>query len=201
MSVIPFIRVEWLVCSIAKHGYLPLAYRMDEQALVYYKPPYFVVRAHANMNDSNHFGSFTSAGVAFGYGVYEWKAKIKNPVPRTVIYPGGFEKTHGWGDGGSILIQVDEGTYKFITFDDDGKRDMTILSGEDWTTEKTFRVVWSATQVDLYIDGRLKASHSRRVPTEPMQFFAEVGTYINPAPTLEPYVFFRKESFEIKTDR
>jgi hypothetical protein len=173
--------------------YVPLAYRMDTRVLTYYEPPYFVVKGHANI-DETHYGSIVSNGVTFRYGTYQWKAKIENPNIRSVIYVGVFEKTHGWGSNGAIYAMVDQNVYQFVTYNDTGGSERTTLKNQDWTTETTFRVRWNSTHTLLYVDGVLEAMHTC-VPTEPMQFFFEVGTYEKPAPIVEPAVYVRQESF------
>jgi len=173
--------------------YIPLAYRMDTQILTYYEPPYFVIKGHANI-DETHYGSIISDGVTFGYGTYQWKAKIENPNNRSVMIVGVFEKTHGWGSNGAIYAMVDQSMYEFVTYNATGGSERTTLIDQDWTTETTFRVKWNSTHALLYVDGILEATHTC-VPTEPMQFFFEVGTYEKPAPTVEPAVYVRQESF------
>lgn len=173
--------------------YIPLVYRMDTRVLTYYEPPYFVIKGHANI-DETHYGSIVSDGVTFGYGTYQWKAKIENPNNRSVIYVGVFEKTHGWGSNGAIYAAVSKNVYEFATYNDTGGSERTTLTDQDWTTETTFRVKWNSTLALLYVDGALEATHTC-VPTEPMQFFFEVGTYEDPPPTVEPAVYVRQESF------
>lgn len=176
--------------------YLPLAYRMDEDIIVYYDAPWFIVRSHVPgaANLTNHFGSWITMGMNFTYGKYEWKGLITNPAARIVHYMG-FEKHHGWGNEGMIIAACQEGTYSFRTYNDTGGLETTNLGGEDWTSEKTFMVNWTANYCEFYVDDVLKANHTK-VPTAPIfHFLGEVGTYHSPMPAVEGFVYVKNHSF------
>jgi len=181
--------------SIAEH-YIPYVARMDEYALCYIKDGYFICRCRANLTDGlNHYSSWLIVGKLYGYGTYEWIGKIKNPGSQRRMYLG-FEKTHGWGDEGLAVFANVLGTYKTITYDDNGNEETQTLSGQDWTSDTIFKIEWTATYVKFYIDDILKTTHSTRVPTGPAHFLLEIGANHTPAPTTEPFCYVKENSFK-----
>ncbi|UCG44865.1 MAG: glycoside hydrolase family 16 protein [Candidatus Bathyarchaeota archaeon] len=181
---------SWI--SPADH-YLPLAFRINSQGLIYYDSPYIVIRVH---NVSDQWISWVAFGKAFDFGVYEWKAKCENNVSNSHIYLGIFEHHHGWCDEGIITIRFDGDVMKwyFFTSNGVGETEATVIDDVVFSVENTFRIDWTPSYVTFYVNGSLKATHTMAVPQEPMQLFAEVGTGPSP-PTHEPKCFFRERSF------
>lgn len=180
---------SWI--SPADH-YLPLAFRVNAQGLIYYDPPYLVIRVH---NESDQWISWLAFGEVFDFGIYEWKAKCENNVSNTYIYLGIFERHHGWCNEGIITVRFDDATkWQFYTSNEAGETEVTTINDVDFTLENTFRIDWTSSYVSLYVNGVLKATHTAAVPHEAMQLFAEVGTGSSP-PLCEPKCFFREGSF------
>ena len=181
---------SWI--SPADH-YLPLAFRVNSEGLIYYDAPYLVIRVH---NKSNQWISWLAFGELFDFGVYEWKAKCENNVSGTHIYLGILERHHGWCNEGIIAVKFDDATrWQFYTSDSSGNTEATVIDDVDFTVENLFRIDWSSSRVSLYINGTLKATHTTAVPQEAMHLFAEVGTGSS-APSCEPKCFFRGGSFK-----
>lgn len=180
---------SWI--SPADH-YLPLAFRVNSEGLIYYDAPYLVIRVH---NKSDQWISWLAFGELFDFGVYEWKAKCENNVSATHIYLGILERHHGWCNEGIIAVKFDDATrWQFYTSDSTGNTEATVIDDVDFTVENIFRIDWSSSYVSLYINGTLKTTHTTAVPQEAMQLFAEVGTGSS-APSCEPKCFFRGGSF------
>lgn len=172
--------------------YLPLAFRVNDQGLIYYDAPYLVIRVH---NESDQWISWLAFGETFDFGVYEWKAKCENNVSNTHIYLGIFERHHGWSDEGIITVRFDDATnWRFYTSNETGGTEATTIDDVDFAVENTFRVDWTSSYVSFYVNGTLKATHTKAVPQEAMQLFAEVGTGSSP-PSCEPKCFFKEGSF------
>jgi len=171
----------------------PIAVRMQEDALVYYDDPYMVCRGKvlvaAPPLGHQHCSWVTLADYAFG--TYEWKGKILG-CDHGEEYPGGFEHHHGWPLEGLITFIYVEGVYKSWT-SWAGTQTLTTLAGQDWTVERTFKVVWAADSVKFYVDGVLVATHTTNVPQEAMNFFSEAVAYRGTA-TLEAAAYFRRNS-------
>ena len=180
---------SWI--SPADH-YLPLAFRVNSEGVIYYDHPYLVIRVH---NKSDQWISWLAFGELFDFGVYEWKAKCENDVSRTYIYLGILEHHHGWSDEGIIVVKFDDSMrWQFYTSDETGNTEATVIDDVDFTVENTFKIDWTSSYISLYINGTLKATHTDAVPQEAMQLFAEVGTGSS-APSCEPKCFFRGGSF------
>ena len=180
---------SWI--SPADH-YLPLAFRVNAEGLIYYDEPYLVIRVH---NRSNQWISWLAFGEVFDFGVYEWRAKCENNVSGAIIYLGILEHHHGWCNEGIIVVKFDESlTWQFYTSDETGNTESTVIDDVDFTVENTFKIDWTPSSVSLYINDALKATHTSAVPQESMQLFAEVGTGSS-APCCEPKCFFRGGSF------
>lgn len=176
--------------------YLPLMFRVDEQGLIYYEDPYLVIRVHAV---TDHFVSWLAFGKTFHFGTYEWKAKAVNDIAKAIIYLGILEKRHGWADEGIISIYWNGTNWVFATSNEakgGAGSETTNIAGIDFTVEHTFKIEWTSTYVKFYIDGVLKATHTTKVPQDPMQLFAEVGTDPSIAPASEPESQFRAGSFK-----
>lgn len=176
---------------------IPIGYvtRMDTEGLIYYEEPYYICRLHAT---PGHYVSMVGM-YSFGYGTYQWKAKIANPGVNSLCAVGCFERHHGWADEGLISLSSNQGTYLLKTSEQGltTPTEQTDLGAEDWTTEKTFKIIWSASSVAAYVDDVLKATHTRAVPAEPLgNLFFEVGTPGSTPPAGEPTVYFREQSFE-----
>lgn len=185
------------VLRLTKNIPLHWVTRMNIHGLVYYEAPYYVIRVHTQAG--GHNTSMCGLGYSFGYGTYQWKAKLTNPIDKTGIYVGILERRHGWPNEGAIFVRCINGTYQFETTEQGLATpvETTNLGGEDWTSEKTFKIIWAASSVKLYIDDVLKATHSNVVPAEPLcNLFFEAATDASIAPASEPYVYFREQSFE-----
>lgn len=175
--------------------YLPLAFRTDVVGLIYYEDPYIVIRLH---DIASKIASWLAFGKTFSFGTYEWKAKMVNPVTDSTIYLGILEKRHGWSDEGLIALYHDGSDHKYYfktTNEVKGGagNETTEILAIDFTVEHTFKIEWTTTFVKFYIDDVLKATHTTKVPQDPMQLFAEVITI--GAPGNEPESHFRAGSF------
>lgn len=79
------------------------------------------------------------------------------------VYPFFLERIHGWGAEGLIGFVYQNGQYRSISGALGGVT-FTNLVGQDWTTEKEFKVVWTSGQVEFYVAGGLVATHTTDVP-------------------------------------
>lgn len=181
--------------SITEH-YQPIAYRQDEKCIIWYDGTYFVQRIHTHTDGYTHYASMLVMGQQFGYGTYEWYAKLENPTTLSSIFVGGFEKKHGFAEYGLIAPMYDAVGNQYIlrTMDDAGNIEDTVLGAEDWTSEKKFTIEWTVSSVKLWVDDVLKATHTTRVPTQYHQFFVEVAGATNLAS--EPSVFIKANTLK-----
>ena len=124
-----------------------------------------------------------------GYGTYEWKAKLENPVAKTDIFLGFVEEYAGQYTD-SIFLECLDGTYYFRTRKA-GALTSTALAGQDWTSERTFKVIWSATSAELFVDDVSKATHNTNVPTVNGVFFIEAYHYDAVAPASGAKAYFK----------
>jgi hypothetical protein len=102
-----------------------------------------------------------------------------------------FLGNQGW----AFLCNLSNGTYSARS-NDGVATESTSLAGQDWTTEREFKIDWTATYVRFYVDGALVAEHTTRIPNVPMFVYVEtsvpsgvttttaVAVYLN-YPTLE----------------
>jgi len=108
-----------------------------------------------------------------GYGTYEWKAKLTTPVANRNQYVGfGEEAPTQYKD--SIFVMHNGVQYQLQTYAA-GVATTTALAGEDWTSEKTFKIEWALNLARLSVDGVVKATHNINVPTKRMIPFIEVA--------------------------
>lgn len=176
--------------------YLPLAYRIDKEGLIYYEDPYIVIRLH---DIADIWASWLAFGKTFHFGTYEWKARLVEPVMDATIILGVLEKRHGWADEGIIALKHagSDHKYYFVTSSEakgGTGNETTEITAIDFTVEHTFKIEWTSTYVKFYIDDVLKATHTTKVPQDPMQLFAEVATI--GAPGVEPECHFKNKSFK-----
>jgi len=136
----------------------------------YHDGKYLVCRSMAGSYAAQLF----SFGRRYHFGIYQARAKITQPGRGKVAWLLGFENHPGWASEGVIGFLNGSGTCKARTRDGVGA-ESTTLTGEDWTTEKTFKIAWSSTSVKFYIDDVLKATHTKRVPTMTMCWFIETA--------------------------
>ncbi len=97
------------------------------------------------------------------YGTYEWKARIVNPTANRKLYVGLSEKAPGCYEAGLIFMQCNAGTYQTESRHE-GTSTLTNLTGQDWTVERTFKVAFSSTSIQYYVDGALVATHTTNIP-------------------------------------
>lgn len=167
---------------------------MQPHALVYFEDPYFVCRVRAGGPDEQWCSVLTLENT-FGFGSYKWRAKATNPGPFKQHWLGGFERHHGFPTEGLIGFWVVNGICKAITHWEDASEDTT-LSGQDWTEERTFKVSWTPSKVEYFVNDGVVAGHSANVPQGPMSFFFEAGR-IGGTTQVDHAVLFRKESFAL----
>jgi hypothetical protein len=130
----------------------------------------------------------------YDYGTYEWKAKMAGPGTGKSQWVGIFEKTHGSGSAGQIGVACIDGIYYLQTRDDAGVAESTVIAAQDWTSEKTFKIIWHVDHVTLYIDDVEKANNTTRVPTGNMQLFFEASR-VGGASATDSDVYFKENSF------
>jgi len=137
---------------------IPLQARMMPHALCYFEDPYFVCRVRRGGPDEQWCSILTMENT-YGPGAYEWKAKAESPGQFKQHWLGGFERRHGFLREGIIGFWIYQGTYKVVTYwDGIGKE--TVLSRQDWTVERRFKVVWSLAAVRFYVDGVAVGVHT-----------------------------------------
>jgi len=116
---------------------------------------------------------------AISYGTYQWVARIENPGSTRDLYVGFAEEAPGQYKD-SIFLYNRDGTYYAETFSGGTSTRSTLT--EDWTVERTFKVVWESTKVELYRDGVLIATHTTNIPTVRCIVFVEAGNRATPPP-------------------
>lgn len=122
------------------------------------------------------------------YGTYQWKGYI-NAIANITYFVGLLERHAGQSNEGAILAYYASGNYYFKN-SEGGSEQVTTLSGQDWTTLKTFKVVWSATDVYFYVDDVEVAHHTTNIPISPMSLlFGEfAGGAVAPASNCHMYL-------------
>jgi len=145
--------------------YMPF-YDVSKLSCVYYDGANIV--CHMKVA-TDRFSKFTTYKRYPVYGTYRWRGRISGLHLESWKYPGSFEALPF---DGSYIQFLARDTYRFGTHDDVAS-EWTDLTGQDWTVEREFKVVWDATKVEAYIDGALVATHTTRVPPDPQMFFAE----------------------------
>ena len=161
--------------SISADGFTALFSRMMVSAFVCYENPYFIAYIASGVTDQ--WSSLLTAR-QFPVGNYEWYGKM---TPQTNSYAfAGFEFHHGYTVDGVVMFFTDGTAYKVRTgtggsFGTGGANTDTTLSGQDWTTEKLFKIEWTSAQVKFYVAGSLVATHTTNIPNLAMPFFLEAG--------------------------
>jgi hypothetical protein len=158
---------------------LTLGTRMGKYAQVFYEGGYIWVRAGATL-DVWASAILIGADINFGFGTYQWKGLV-NPEANKGMIPFGFERYHGIAGEGLIDMRVDDTTY-YARTNWQGNSTYTVLGGQDWSIEKTFKIVWSNTKVEFYVDGALVATHTTNIPQVPMSPFMESWTHADNPP-------------------
>jgi hypothetical protein len=174
-----------------------IQYRADPQISIYKDGEYLVLRGRKNLTDTLDHYADAVVMKQYSYGTYVWAAKVANPVARSSAVVGGFQKHFSFGPEGQIIVLQDEGVYYFMTHSEAGEMQLTELTGEDWTTKKIFKLVWTAIDVKLYIDDVLKATHATYTPMSSGMFFCDVCTKNTPWPSADPTTFFQLGSFTV----
>jgi len=101
---------------------------------------------------------------------------LVNPGTYKIFYPM-VSMEAAWAaafDEGAIIVKLDDTTYMMRTWDMVATTDTT-LTGQDWTIERHFKLVWTATSVTLYIDGAQVAQHTTNLPSGPICPFLEIA--------------------------
>jgi len=172
-------------------AFSPISTRTGTDSLTYYDSQDGAYTIYMTSSvAANQFFSFWTMEQQFGFGTYQWKGKISNDSNANLMYfVGGLEWHHGrMGDG--IICFYFNGTHYKIVNTYNMLDTETVLTGQDWKIERTFKIEWSSTQVKFYIDGTLKATHSTNIPQYPMCFFAESFTGGTP-PAYESFLKIR----------
>lgn len=164
--------------------------RMTPYGLVYFEDPWMVVDVHANHADE--WISWITVAEVFSYGTYQWKGKFLNVGTNKRLWMG-FEYRHGRADNGIIAFRHIGSGYRVST-SWNGSMTHEDLTGQDWTSETEFKIVWTSSKVEFYVDGVLKATITTNIPQAPMGFFAEVGT-LSTAPTTDSKIYVK--DFEV----
>jgi len=157
------------IISPTADKFTPIQTRMDEASMVWFDGTYFACDCKA----AGHWTSWITAQRLFDYGTYEWKGKFEGIGANCELYFG-FEYHHGTLADGIIAFANIGGTYRAYTAWG-GNSEFTNLPGEDWTAEKTFKVVWDASDVYFYVDDVEKAHHNTWIPQTAMMLFGEAG--------------------------
>ncbi|MDH5782057.1 MAG: family 16 glycosylhydrolase [Candidatus Bathyarchaeota archaeon] len=171
-----------------------LATRTSQYTLSYYADGYYTTRV-SSVAPTNIYGSLWTIGAVFDFGTYQCKAYIKNPGANRGIHVFGFEYHHGWAGEGLIWFQNVGGTYTVANKVNETTT-QTDLPGEDWTTEKTFKIEWASASIKFYVDGALKATHTTNIPQNPMSLYIESYTG-GTAPGVEFGIWSLKEFQEL----
>jgi len=98
------------------------------------------------------------------YGTYEWVARIVNPTANRYLYVGLSEKAATIYRAGEIFALNELGSYKLKNRVKAAVTSTTLV-GQDWTTERKFKIVFSSAAVELYVDGSLVAKHTTNIPS------------------------------------
>lgn len=120
----------------------------------------------------------------FSPGTYEWQGKMTNEANH--YHYMGFERHHGYPSDGIICFRIGNTTYTTQcgtggNFDGAGAVTTDNPAAQDWTVDRTFKIIWTAgTSVLFYIDGALISTINTNVPTLAMQFFIETGVLGGP---------------------
>jgi hypothetical protein len=168
--------------------------RMQEESTVYYDSPYFVIRAKAQPVDGKTQHATLFSLQELDFGTFEGKAKIIGSSKGEET-PFGFINHYGFPlEGIACFVRYHDGSQiKHKCWSAwDGLEEETILADQDWTVERTFKIAWASSLLQFLIDDVLKATHSTRIPQNPMNFFAEACAYPEGS---EAGVYFRNESF------
>lgn len=172
--------------------------RSGDMVLSYFADGYYTSRA-SSAAPGNSYGSLWTIGALFDFGTYQCKAYISAPGANRGMHVFGFEYHHGWAGEGLIWFQNTAGVYGVGTRTQvDGTYPYTIttLGGEDWTTEKTFKIEWTSGSVKFYVDGVLKATHTTYIHQTPMCLYIETFTLATP-PGVEFGIWSLKEFQEL----
>jgi len=186
---------------IESSGATPIFVRSQENAFVYVEDPYIVCRSKMipklkvtvggtdyYVEPVEHIHASWWTVKRYGFGTYEWKAKMGG-VNSGEEYAGGFEYHHGFPLEGLITIIYLNGVLKFWT-SWGGNQTQTNITGVDVTVEHTYRIQWTSSSVQLWIDGVSKAIHTTNIPQAPMSFFSEACAYRGTA-TQDAYAYFK----------
>jgi len=101
---------------------------------------------------------------------------VVNPETYKIFYPM-VSMEPAWAasvDFGAIIVKLDDTTYMLRTYNGVATTDTTLV-GQDWTTERHFKLEWTTTAVTLYIDGAQVASHTTNLPSPPQCPFLEIA--------------------------
>jgi len=122
--------------------------------------------------DLTEGGEASFAGLLY-YGTYEWKGYVTEEVGNWSIYLGFAEAfPAGWRD--AIFLWYDGENEKWL-FDviKEGSTSSHEITGTDFTNEHIFKVVWTQSNVTLYIDSNLEKTHTTNIPIIRMTAFVE----------------------------
>lgn len=163
--------------KLREHHY---AFRMDRYSFAYWDGDYGGWCCRSK-NEKGTISSILLTKPQYHFGTYKCRGKIYLGGTPNVLYVMGFERHHGFCEEGIIGFYRGANYYNVITAWD-GSYTITSLSGQDWTVEREFKIVWTSTQVDFYVDGALVASHTTDIPQGHLSWMIESAT----PPDVEP---------------
>jgi len=157
--------------TITEHHY---AFRMDRESFAIWDGDYGGWCCRSK-NALYSISSILLTKPQYGFGTYRCYGKILLNGTPSVLYVMGFERHHGFFEEGIIGFFRGTNYYNVVTAWD-GTYTITSLTGQDWTIEREFKIVWTSTQVDFYVDGSLVASHTTDIPQSELSWFIESST-------------------------
>jgi len=167
--------------------------RIHGKATMFYHDNYYVLSQYPN--EANQSPSLITLGIDFDYGTYQCKGKIDNTPAGVIQIVFGFENLHGWSSEGIMDFYFGGSVYTMRT-SWAGSETTTTLAGQDWTSERTFKFIWTSTSVKGYVNGALVATHTTDISQSAMNLFCELSTTGSP-PAVQTYVRTFKEFEEL----
>lgn len=106
------------------------------------------------------------------YGTWQWIGRITTPAASRLQFVGfGEESPVQYKD--SIQIHHNGVNYYLDTYKNNVLTS-TILAGQDWTVDRTFKLEWALNFARLSVDGVVVATHITNVPDVPLVIFMEI---------------------------
>lgn len=144
-----------------------MKFRSTNNGLIYVEDDKLVLREHSGVVGPEFISALIC--LPFGFGKYEWTAKVDRVHLGIAQFVGLFERHHGWaGEDGIFICAWND--FRIYT-----GNEQLVLTNVDFTRDTRFVVDWKANEILLTVNGVLQTPLRSVIPQKPMNVLFEIG--------------------------